>query len=406
MTPYETPVFFLWLLLPVLPAIILGLTGYSGRLRRYLILLSTAGIIYLTAGPTATLVEIAAFFLFQWHLVRGYLTYHLSAGKDDNRIYYAVVFAAILPLIAVKLNPLFHLQTLLNTPIGFLGISYLTFRTVGMILETRDGLIKQVNFLDFFCFVLFFPTFSSGPIDRYRRFLDDLGKPLSTGEYAAGLADGVEHVFTGFLYKFILAYLVNRYWLAPLTQTHGFTATVKYMYAYSAYLFFDFAGYTAFAVGVSYFLGIKSPENFNRPFLATNIKDFWNRWFMSLSFWLRDFVYMRFVLASGKKKRFKSRYTASYVAYFLTFLLMGIWHGIQTQYILYGTYHGVLMSGYDFLERKNRKPKDAQGRDYVCRGKGNFRDGLAILVTAHLVMFGFLIFSGRLTAGVPNAYKF
>ncbi|HUW64328.1 MAG TPA: D-alanyl-lipoteichoic acid biosynthesis protein DltB [Spirochaetia bacterium] len=406
MTPYETPVFFLWLLLPLVPAVILGLTGRSERFRKYLILLSTAIIIYLIAGSTGTLVEIAAFFLFQWHLVRGYLTYRQSAGKESQWVYYLVVFASILPLLVVKLSPMLYLHTLLNTPLGFLGISYLTFRTVGMVLEIRDSLIKQVGILDFFCFVLFFPTFSSGPIDRYRRFLEDLNKPLSTREYAVLLIDGLEHVFTGFLYKFILAYLVNRYWLAPLTHAHGFVATVKYMYAYSAYLFFDFAGYTAFAVGISYFLGIRSPENFNRPFLATNIKDFWNRWFMTLSYWFRDFVYMRFMLDSIKKKRFKSRYTASYVAYFITFLLMGFWHGLQPQYIIYGIYHGTLLSGFEFLERKNKKPKDSEGRDWVFWGKGPFWDSLAVLVTVHLVMFGFLVFSGRLTSGLPQTYKF
>ena len=84
------------------------------------------------------------------------------------------------------------------------------------------------------------------------------------------------------------------------------------MYAYSGYLFFDFAGYSAFAIGFSYLLGIQTPENFRRPFLSVNIKEFWTRWHITLSFWFRDFVYMRFMLAAIRGKWFRSKYTAAY----------------------------------------------------------------------------------------------
>lgn len=398
MTPYGNLHFFLWLILPLLPAVVLGLTGLSGRFRKLLILLSTSGILYLVAGSPLTLAQVAVFFLFQWLLVRGYLAHRYSTGKGNKPwVFYLAVLASILPLLLVKLNPYLNLDGRLNTPIGFLGISYLTFRTVGMVLEIKDGLIKQVKLLDFFCFVLFFPTFSSGPIDRYRRFIDDLSKPLSPKEYAAFLGDGLEHLFRGFLYKFILAYLVNLYWLEPLTQAHGFKATVEYMYAYGAYLFFDFAGYSAFAVGVSYFLGIKTPENFNRPFLAKNIKDFWDRWHISLSIWFRDYIYMRFLMGSLKKKRFKNRYTASNVGLFINFLIMGFWHGIQIQYILYGLYHAMLMIGFEFVSRKFKDYQMKSSTRLAFWKKRPVWDGLAVLVTAHCVLFGFLIFSGRLT---------
>lgn len=403
MTPYETPVFFLWLLITLIPAVFIGLAREN--IRKYLIMLSSILIISVVAGSLPVISQIAIYFIVEWVLVWGYFTYRQSMEKS-SLVYYLVVFISIVPIIIIKLDPLLQLNKLINTPIGFLGLSYATFRIVGMIIEIRDGLIKEVNFTDFFCFILFFPTFSSGPIDRYRRFIEDLNKPLTTKEYGVMLVDGLDHIFTGLLYKFIIAYLINKYWLTQLTHTSGFIATVKYMYAYSFYLFFDFAGYTAFAVGVSYLFGIKSPENFNRPFIAKNIKDFWNRWFMSLSYWLRDFVYMRFMLNATKKKWFKNPYTASYIGYFLVFLIMGFWHGIQPQYILYGLYHGTLMSGFEFLERKNRRSKKDGQKGWVFWGRGPLWDFLAVLVTAHLVMFGFLIFSGRLTAGVPRTYRF
>ena len=160
------------------------------------------------------------------------------------------------------------------------------------------------------------------------------------------------------------------------------------MYGYSLYLYFDFAGYSAFAVGISYLLGIHTPENFNRPFLAGNIKDFWNRWHISLSTWLRDHVYMRFMLAATKGRWFTGKYTASYLGFFLTFGLMGLWHGIEPYYLLYGLYHGTLLVGHDLFTRWN-KPRRVWGNGPLWRAAGT-------LVTFHLVCLGFLLFSGRI----------
>ena len=389
MTPYENFSFFVYLLIPLVPAVLLGLLGVTSRVRAAWVLLSTLGMLLVIARPQSILYQITAYLLYEWILVWLYLVYRKRKdGKNRAAVFYLMVVLSILPLVAVKLNPNFIALGFWHTVLGFLGISYLTFRTVGIIIEIRDGLIKDVRLLDFVSFVLFFPTLASGPIDRYRRFVTDLYQPLTRQEYGDLATQGIDLIFRGFLYKFILAYLINKYWLEPLNHVFGFLPTFKYMYVYSLYLFFDFAGYSAFAIGVSYLLGIKTPQNFDKPFLAKNIKDFWNRWHISLSFWFRDYIYMRFVLDSAKKKRFKDRYTASYVGYILLFGLMGLWHGTQLHYIVYGLYHAALMIGFDVLARKNKQLK------FWGQGKG--WDFLAILLTAQFVMFGFLIFSGRL----------
>ena len=106
----------------------------------------------------------------------------------------------------------------------------------------------------------------------------------------------------GFLYKYIVAYLINTYAIMPLQlDLHGFVNLWLYMYAYSLYLFFDFAGYSLFAIAFSYLFGIKTPPNFDKPFKAKNIKDFWNRWHMTLSFWFRDCIYMRSLFYMSRK---------------------------------------------------------------------------------------------------------
>lgn len=389
MIPYENFHFFLWLLIPLVPAALLGFLGVPARVRALWVLLATVTMAVVMLSPLQMLAPLAVFFVLQWLIAILYLAYRQSAkGQNKAWVFYLAVALAITPLVLVKANPYLSLTNPLGTPIGFMGISYLTFRAVGTVIEIRDGLIKKIHLLDFISYMLFFPTLASGPIDRYRRFTADLHKALPRREYASLLVEGIEHIFRGFLYKFIMAYLINRYWLQPLTDLQEFGATVQYMYAYGLYLFFDFAGYSAFAVGVSYILGVKTPENFQRPFLAKNIKDFWNRWHRSLSFWFRDYVYMRFVLDSAKKKRFKNRLTSSYVGYILLFGMMGVWHGTQLHYIAYGLYHATIMIGYDLLERRKKTLR--------FWGQGLFWDALGILITFNFVMFGFLIFSGRL----------
>jgi Predicted membrane protein involved in D-alanine export len=154
------------------------------------------------------------------------------------------------------------------------------------------------------------------------------------------------------------------------------------------YLFFDFAGYSALAVGTSYVFAIRTPDNFNKPFLSTSIKDFWNRWHISLSTWFRDYVYMRLIYFCAKKKIPLNKYILSYIGYFVLFGLMGLWHGNQAFYIVYGFYHAILMTGFDVFSNLNKNLK-------LWKNEKWWRL-LAIFITFHCVCFGFLIFSGRI----------
>jgi membrane protein involved in D-alanine export len=192
----------------------------------------------------------------------------------------------------------------------------------------------------------------------------------------------------GIAYKFLIASYINNMWLSkiPLNQ-HSFINTIKYMYLYSFYLFFDFAGYSLMAIGVSYILAVKTPDNFNLPFISKDIKDFWNRWHMSLSFWFRDFIFSRFVMVALKKKWFKSKYTAAYIGYMLTMLTMGFWHGIKLNYIVYGTYHGLLLVATELFQRTSFHLK--------FKRKLFFRV-MSTVLTFNFICFGFLIFSGYL----------
>ncbi len=384
MTAYGSFYFFAIVGILLIPTIIAGLKGKM--LRKYNAFLTLVMIAIIFSDKPKQAIMLAAFIIWQYALIKGYLL--LRKQNNSTFMFCIAVILSILPLILAKIAPFvpeLHF-------IVFAGMSYVTFRAVQMVFEVRDNLIKELSFFNFWEFVLFFPAISSGPIDRYRRFQKDIQKPPSAEEYQKLLYTGLNRIFQGFLYKFIIAHLITTYLVkAVFANQDTLLSNVIFMYATSMQLFFDFAGYSAFVIGISYMMGIKTPENFNKPFLSRNIKDFWNRWHMSLSFWFRDFIYMRFVFFATKKKLIKNRYTISYIGAFLNFFIMGIWHiqgSAVAQYVIYGLYHAALFILFDIFERKNKKHK--------FWPNNKFTHVLAIVITFHVVCFGFLIFSGHL----------
>ncbi len=380
MIPYSNLFFFYIIGLILLPGIFLGVMEKPLKLYGLAASLLIIGLLF--SDSKLQLFLLVLFYLGELFLVKGY---SLLRPKYSQRwILWLTILLALIPLALSKWGHLFTDRLL-----GFLGISYLTFKVIQMLLEISDGLIKEVKLVDFTYFLLFFPTLSSGPIDRSRRFLAEVNQIIPRHEYLHRVYQGLRKLLLGAGYKFILGNSIYTYWLGKIpTEAHGLVETVNYMYGYSFYLFFDFAGYSLMAIGISYILGVKTPENFDKPFISKDIKDFWNRWHMTLSFWFRDYLYTRFVMASMKKKRFKNRYTASYLGYLLTMGTMGIWHGTEIHYLLYGLYHGGLIVGTDYFQRHSALYKKYKNTPLWV--------GASTLVTFHLVCFGFLIFSGYL----------
>jgi membrane protein involved in D-alanine export len=401
-SPYANFLYFELLLFVVVPTILLGLFG---RANARWTLIATAFVVVMHSVDTLTIAN-------RWHslelwVVLGYALYQAAIAVSLMRwrsraAFYAAVVLACAPLAAAKFLPAVRGEH----DLAFLGISYVTFRALDAIFSIRDGLITTLSPGKYFAFLFFFPTVSSGPIDRFRRFSQDWARKRDRAEFLKDLEIAIQRIFRGFLYKFIIAALISNWWIDRLAGSHGVLNDTAYMYAYSFYLFFDFAGYSAFAIGFSHLFGIRTPENFNLPFIARNIRDFWNRWHMTLSFWFRDHVYMRFLLAAAKGKWFAGKHSASYVALFLTFGLMGLWHGTwdrrfvsdpwtQLHYLLYGFYHATLLSAYDAFARWNKQRK--------LWGEGRWWRVASILLTFHAVCFGLLIFSGRLTRHFRHA---
>ena len=385
MTPFSDFTYFGLLLYIALPTLALGLMGRANRGWTLLTVLLVGVLNFgdeLAVRPGFFVREI--WIALGFALYQGVLAAALLRWKSPT-LFRILLPLSILPLAAAKFLPLIAPGTLF----GFLGISYVTFRALDVLFSIHDGILKSLSPGSYFAFLLFWPTVSSGPIDRYRRFVQDLDHRRTRAEFLDDLDVAVERIFRGFLYKFLIAALLSRYCVDPIEHRTEPLYTVLYMYGYSLYLFFDFAGYSAFAIGCSRLMGIRSPENFQLPFLARNIRDFWNRWHMSLSFWFRDHIYMRFLIAATKGKWFRGKHTASYVGLWLTFGLMGVWHGLEARYLLYGAYHAALLCGYDAFARWNKTSK--RWPDTTAWRMVN------IVITFHVVCFGLLIFSGKLT---------
>ena len=373
MNYFEGNEFFLLLFVVLLIGFVVNF--FEKRKDYYILVLSLlfAGAIY--GKSRAMVVYLISFVIYQYFLV-------FIAQRIETKRLKPLVFLSIFPLVINKVFALTSLHLL-----AFIGISYMSFKTIQIMLEISDGLIKEkISVKDYLQFLLFFPTVSAGPIDRSRRFLKEINEVMPRKEYLELAGDGVYRIVLGLLYKVVLSTYVYQMLLA-LNNTGTVVYSIKYMYLYTLYLFFDFAGYSLMAVGSSNILGIQTPMNFNKPFLSVDIKDFWTRWHITLSTWLRDFVFSRVLMQVIRKKWFKNRLHNATYAYMVNMLVMGFWHGLSVSYIVYGFYHGVLMAGFEVYQKKSNFYKKNKNKKWYKL--------LSWFVTMNLVMIGFFIFSGE-----------
>ncbi len=373
MNYFEGIEFFLLLFVVLLIGFVVNF--FEKRKDYYILALSFlfAGAIY--GKSRAMIVYLISFVIYQYFLI-------FLAQRVEAKWLKPLVFLSIFPLVINKVFALTSLHLL-----AFIGISYMSFKTIQIMLEISDDLIKEkISVKDYLQFLLFFPTVSAGPIDRSRRFLKEINEVMPRRDYLELAGEGVYRIVLGLLYKIVLSTYVYQM-LLTLSNTGTVVYSIKYMYLYTLYLFFDFAGYSLMAVGSSNILGIQTPMNFNKPLLSVDIKDFWARWHITLSTWLRDFVFSRVLMQAIRKKWFKNRLHNATYAYMINMLVMGFWHGLSISYIVYGFYHGVLMAGFEVYQKKSNFYKKNKNK--------NWYKLLSWFVTMNLVMIGFFIFSGE-----------
>ncbi len=284
------------------------------------------------------------------------LVYLLAAGiKTPGKwVYTLASFGLILLLVILKFPwlTLQFSQLLRNLnaqstqlasalDIRWLGFSYMAFRLIHTLRDRQTGRLPGVSLEEYFIYILFFPAFSAGPIDRLERFLKDLRNPVSPT--AEQFTESGRRLVTGIAKKFILADLLA---MVALNGINAAQVTAPgwmwvLLYAYAFQILFDFSGYTDIAIGLGGIMGIHLPENFNQPYLKPNLTQFWNNWHMSLTQWFRAYFFNPLTRAMRSAQKPAPVWLVMLVTQVSTMLLIGLWHGITLNFVAWGLWHGI-----------------------------------------------------------------
>lgn len=279
------------------------------------------------------------------------------------------------------------------------GISFFTFQTISYIVDIYRGDIEPCdNIIDFGFYLSFFPQLVAGPIVRAKDFLPQIHRRI---EYRAGttdtmhvldapieseekislsrsnLGEGLFMILKGFIKKAIIADYVAQYSDLVFANPDGFSGVENWiaMYAYTLQIYCDFSGYSDMAIGISLLFGFRLLDNFRSPYQSLNITEFWRRWHISLSFWLRDYVYIS--LGGNRRGTFNR-----YLFLLITMLVGGFWHGANWKFVFWGAMHGAALIVHKLW------------LDYVMRGwRGNWlTKTLGWFITFHFVAFLWVYF--------------
>lgn len=223
----------------------------------------------------------------------------------------------------------------------WLGISYLAFRLLHVVLDRLYDRLPPLSLQEFVNYVVFFPTLTAGPIDRAERFVKDLREPYRLA--APGAYEGGRRVILGLFKKFALADTLA---LVALTETNAVQAGSAgwmwvLLYGYALRLYFDFAGLSDIAIGLGRLMGVRLPENFDRPYLKPNLTVFWNSWHMTLAQWFRAYFFNPVTRALRASPRAIPVALIIAVGQLGTMILLGLWHGVTWNFVIWGVWHGV-----------------------------------------------------------------
>lgn len=285
----------------------------------------------------------------------------------------------------------------LNTQIPFLnlvlplGISFYTFQTLSYTIDVYRGTLKPSKTLrEFALFVAFFPQLVSGPILRASEFLPQLREKIEVGGgnlkqiiiHNSNLKFGVTMMAFGFIKKMFFADnispLVGDIFFNPI-GSESFTIILGAL-AFAVQVYCDFSGYTDIAIGAAFILGFKIPANFNKPYFATSPQDFWNKWHISLSRWIRDYLYIPLIFKNRKST------LRVFLSLMVTFFLIGLWHGAGWNFIIFGIIQGVFVGVHTIIRKK---VPFLRTHTFFKSKPGKI---ISILTTQYLIFFSFLAF--------------
>lgn len=294
----------------------------------------------------------------------------------------------------LRLFNIFYEVPLINLLLP-VGISFYTFIALSYSIDVYRGTRKAEHHLGYFAaYLSFFPQLLAGPIARSTNLLPQFSEKQEFDSQR--VSDGLKLMLWGFFKKLViadrLAILVNQVFNNPHNY-EGFTLLLA-SYFFAVQIYCDFSGYSDIAIGAAKVMGFKLMENFKQPYYATSISDFWNRWHISLSTWLRDYLYLPLAYSLTRKfpnkKYFKIRsdkliYTS---ATSITFLLCGLWHGASWTFVIWGAIHGFYLTFAVWTKKLSNKIYSL----LRMKKESTFRNVVDIIITFHLVLFAWIFF--------------
>ena len=277
-----------------------------------------------------------------------------------------------------------------SADVSWLGFSYLALRLLHTLRDQTTGRLQALSLREYVIYVIFFPAFTAGPIDRVERFVRDLRvtKPLT----AEHVVEGGTRIIFGLFKKFVLA---DSLAIIALNSTNSLQVKSSFwlwilLSAYAVRIYLDFSGYTDVAIGIGHLAGIELPENFDRPYLKQNILAFWNSWHITMAKWFRAYYFnplTRFFLRSKPKL---SPWMVIFLAQLSTMALIGLWHGVTWNFLVWGIWHGI------GLYIHNRWVAFLKARSQVLSPSLFSNRGLkvaGVLLTFHFVTIGWVWFA-------------
>lgn len=287
--------------------------------------------------------------------------------------------------VAVNLDNLTHALGL-GRPIPLLvvtlpvGISFFTFMAISYVVDIHRGVLQPARGIDVTVFLSFFPHLVAGPIVRGTELLPQIRRRRDPENVHYVEASWL--IMAGLAKKVVLSSFLSTYVVDPVfadPHQHSALEVLFAVWGYAVQIYADFSGYTDIAIGLALLLGFRFPVNFRRPYTAVDLQDFWRRWHITLSFWLRDYLYIPLGGNRGTEWRVS-------VNILVTMLLGGLWHGASWTFVFWGAYHGV----GQILGRRRRAARVARGEPALPTGR--WRVAWARFVTFQVVSLGWLFF--------------
>ena len=339
-----------------------------------------------------SIYNLESLFAVTLFLITPYI-YLLLVQKKDIPLWPGIILQICL---LIYVNKYSWILSFFNIPIPnfitFLGASYIFFRQLDILFQVKSNLVQKVPLVDYLNYLLSFWTILAGPIQRYRDFIKEFYKEIPQVSDTETLK--CFHRATNGMFKVILIAPFFLYIKEPsylLFQAgNSFIFFLIFFYSFPIYLYINFSGYCDVVIGMAKWAGFSIPENFDRPYLSRDMVEFWNRWHITLSQWLRDYLYQplfKYLLSGPLQKHIL---ISQYISIFITFFFAGLWHGTNINSILFGLFQGIGMS-LSMIYR------DICKRFLGKKRYKSFYDNKAVMyveriITLHYVCFTLLVF--------------